>query len=264
MTSPSNLKNLVENVFMFKVKSMPCLCLTVTCAARAASNRYKQCNIARLNHKYELWDARFFSSRDSSYDSSDQSDTEKEDLHPRDELEKSDVDELSEDDTSDNIYSDHDIFEAFQSELTLDEDKEEKEAKASQTGTHTDRLSQEEPCKDEQERKPWNRKERVKACLDKLQRGPDGRYINVLEVATEVDMLIASYLKLRYQDNPSLEENSDEDEKLLEGIDIEKFKRLSKRLRDGTYEFQPIVQVPLPKKKIVKRKKKKLKKQHAF
>lgn len=169
--------------------------------------------------------------------------------------------EPSSDETSDNIYSDREIFEAFQSQLNLDDDNEEKEA--SQREMHSEHL-EEEPLKDEQKKKPWNRKERVKACLDKLKRGPDGRYINVFEVATEVDMLIASYLKLRKQENPSLAENSDDDEKLMEGIDMEKFKRLQKRLRDGTYEFQPVVHVPLPKRKIVKKKKKKMKKHHDF
>eukprot|EP00250_Pteridium_aquilinum_P012674 c20868_g1_i4 orf=746-1510(-) len=240
-----------------KVRTRPLPFYTIPCAADwPASCWCKQCESGRPNYSYILTGVRHFSSRDNS--------DHAENSHSRKELNQSDIDELSDDDTSDTTYSDHEIFEAFQSELTLDDDNEENEAQASQRGAHSTHLSQEESLKDEQGKKPWNRKERVKACLDKLKRGPDGRYINVFEVATEVDMLIASYLKLRAQDDPSLAENSDDDERLLEGIDIEKFKRLQKRLRDGTYEFQPIVQVPLPKKRIVKRKKKKVKKEHAF
>lgn len=150
-------------------------------------------------------------------------------------------------------FNDREIFEAFDQELNMDDSTERKEtfkeekhresihAKASEDGL----------------RRPWSRKERVKACLAKLERGPDGRYTNVFEVATEVDMLIASYVELRAKENPSLVQDSDDEEKLLEGIDIEKFKRLQKRLRSGTYKFQPVVEVPLPKPKVVKRKKKK-------
>lgn len=247
----------------FRVSSRvlaPPLPFRVTRTAGAASLGCSPFNIGRFSYYYKSQSYRLFSSKDSS----DLSDTDTEGFDSSDESEKSYVNEISEDDSSDPIQSDHEIFEAFQSELTLDGDKEEKGAKVLHRQSHPDRLLQEGQLKDEQEKNPWNRKERVKACLDKLQRGPDGRYINVLEVASEVDMLIASYLKLRYQDNPSLDENSDQDEKLLEGIDLKKFKRLSKRMRDGTYEFQPIVKVPLPKRKIVKKKKKKVKKQHPF
>lgn len=92
--------------------------------------------------------------------------------------------------------------------------------------------------------KPRSRKERIRSCLAKLKKGPDGRFINVLEVATDVDMLIAAYQNLKARSKPSyLLDGSDDDDnedKLLEGIEIERFKKLQKRLRSGTYKFQPV------------------------
>lgn len=143
------------------------------------------------------------------------------------------------------------IIEAFDHELNIDDNIEDKENVNNEI--HSERLPAEDAAEDVL-KKPWSRKERVKACLAKLQKGPDGRYVNVFEVATELDMLIASYVELRAKENPSLAENSDDEEKLLEGIDIEKFKKLQKRLRSGTYKFQPIIPVPLPKSKIRKKK----------
>lgn len=92
--------------------------------------------------------------------------------------------------------------------------------------------------------KPKSLKAMIKSCQAKLKWGPDGRCINVFEVATDVDTLIAAYLNLKAKSKSSyLWDNSDdEDDKLMEGVDIERFKKLSKKLRSGTYKFQSAVQ----------------------
>ncbi|MCO5561739.1 hypothetical protein L7F22_015364 [Adiantum nelumboides] len=188
-------------------------------------------------------------------------------LPSQDALGSSDNEEDSDDGgDSDGMYNDRDVLEAFQNELAADDDKDDEEwgAEASATATQADAKVQPD---DEHEWRPgkfWNTRERTKACLDRLKKGPDGRYTNVVEVATEVDMLLASFLKLRKADDPDHAENSDDDEKYLEGVDIKKFKRLQRQVRDGTYKFQPVVVLPLGKKKIVKLKKKKVKKGHPF
>ncbi|KAH7433379.1 hypothetical protein KP509_07G066700 [Ceratopteris richardii] len=219
--------------------------------------------------------SREFCSR-GSWSRSDESDSDNEDLQSRSTYGNTSDDQLSDEEQSDDAYSDHDVFEAFQNELARDDaedgggggvdddDDDDKRIAVLERGKGLDQEPQKDSSRDIYNLRPWNTKERVKACLTKLQKGPDGRYINVLEVATEIDILIASYIKLRKKDDPNCSENSDDDEKYLEGIDIRKFKKLQKRVREGTYEFQPIVQVPLPKRKIVKLKKKKVKKPHEF
>eukprot|EP00250_Pteridium_aquilinum_P007463 c17173_g1_i1 orf=123-695(+) len=90
---------------------------------------------------------------------------------------------------------------------------------------------------DEDYMKPQPRKERIRKCLAKLKRGPDGRFINVLEVTSDINMLIAAYQSLKAKSRPTyLIEDSDEDDS-MEGINIQRFKKLQKRLRSGTYRF---------------------------
>lgn len=88
---------------------------------------------------------------------------------------------------------------------------------------------------DEDYMKPQPRKERIRKCLAKLKRGPDGRFINVLEVTSDINMLIAAYQSLKAKSRPTyLIEDSDDDDS-MEGINIERFKKLQNRLRSGTY-----------------------------
>eukprot|EP00249_Psilotum_nudum_P012024 c23537_g1_i2 orf=241-858(-) len=119
--------------------------------------------------------------------------------------------------------------------------------------TDTNNLSANDLKREDTHNMHFNRKERVKACLAKLKKGPHGKYINVFEVATEVDMLIASFLNLRDEENPNYKEGDSDEDVSLEDIDVEKFKRLQKRLRNGTYEFKPVILVPPPKIKVKKK-----------
>lgn len=110
-------------------------------------------------------------------------------------------------------------------------------ASSDETRERMDQDDSQGDASDEDYMKPQPRKERIKKCLEKLKKGPDGRFINVLEVASDVNMLIAAYQSLKAQSRPTyLIENSD-DEDSMEGIDIERFKKLQKRLRSGTYRF---------------------------
>ncbi|KAH7430244.1 hypothetical protein KP509_09G090000 [Ceratopteris richardii] len=90
---------------------------------------------------------------------------------------------------------------------------------------------------DEDYMRPQPRKERIRKALAKLKRGPDGRFINVLEVTSDIHMLIAAYQSLKAKSRPTyLIEDSDDDDP-MEGIDLQRFKKLQKRLRNGTYRF---------------------------
>ncbi|MCO5550539.1 hypothetical protein L7F22_004026 [Adiantum nelumboides] len=83
--------------------------------------------------------------------------------------------------------------------------------------------------------KPQPRKERIKKALAKLKKGPDGRFINVLEVTSDIDMLIAAYQSLKAKSRPTYLIEDSDDEDSMEGIDLQRFKKLQKRLRNGTY-----------------------------
>ncbi|KAI5074612.1 hypothetical protein GOP47_0010573 [Adiantum capillus-veneris] len=240
-------------------------CRVTRAANLATLSLCRQWDSGRLKHGHMLRDARQFCSRNATSDSENDAGEPHSDAPGN-----SDDEEISHDGNSDEMYSDHDIFEAFHSELAAghgkDDDDGDSEAEASDRATQSDHKSKKEEPDDEHEwrpGKPWHTTERTKACLARLKKGPDGRFINVLEVATEVDMLLASFLRLRKKDDPDAPDNSDEDERYLEGVDIKKFKRLQKRARAGTYKVQPAVYLPL-KRKVVRLKKKKVKKRHAF
>ncbi|KAI5056721.1 hypothetical protein GOP47_0028539 [Adiantum capillus-veneris] len=99
---------------------------------------------------------------------------------------------------------------------------------------------------DEDYMKPQPRKERIKKALAKLKKGPDGRFINVLEVTSDINMLIAAYQSLKAKSRPTyLIEDSDDDDS-MEGIDLQRFRKLQKRLRNGTYIPEALKE---PKKK---------------
>ena len=85
--------------------------------------------------------------------------------------------------------------------------------------------------------RPRPRKERIKQSLAKLKKGPDGRFINVLEVASDLNLLIAAYQNLKAQERPTYLIEDSDDEDSMDGIDLERFKKLQRRLRTGTYKF---------------------------
>ena len=85
--------------------------------------------------------------------------------------------------------------------------------------------------------RPRPRKERIKQSLAKLKKGSDGRFINVLEVASDLNLLIAAYQNLKAQERPTYLIEDSDDEDSMDGIDLERFKKLQRRLRTGTYKF---------------------------
>ncbi|GLJ09470.1 hypothetical protein SUGI_0110210 [Cryptomeria japonica] len=93
------------------------------------------------------------------------------------------------------------------------------------------------------------RKLAMQNALKKLKKGPDGRYINVDDVLTDMDVLIGSFEEVI---------NEPEYADLRAGgpkkLNMQFFKDLQESLRNGTFEFSPELQLK-PKSRFVLRKK---------
>lgn len=93
------------------------------------------------------------------------------------------------------------------------------------------------------------RKQAVQNALKKLNKGPDGRYTNVWEVMSDVDILVGAFENII--SGPEYEELRQGGPKKL---NIEFFKDIQAKMRDPNYKFSPELKLK-PKSKLVSRKK---------
>ncbi|KAL3844918.1 hypothetical protein ACJIZ3_002321 [Penstemon smallii] len=93
------------------------------------------------------------------------------------------------------------------------------------------------------------RKLAVQNALKKLKKGPDGRYINVWEIMSDLDVLIGAFENII--SGPEYEELRQGGPKKL---NIQFFKDIQARMRDPNYKFSPELKLK-PKSKLVPRKK---------
>ncbi|GKD36688.1 hypothetical protein Tco_1256895 [Tanacetum coccineum] len=93
------------------------------------------------------------------------------------------------------------------------------------------------------------RKLAVENALKKLKKGPDGRYINVWEVMSDLDILVGAFENI--VSGPEYEELRKGGPKKL---NMEFFKDIQARMRDPNYKFSPELKLK-PKSKVVPRKK---------
>ncbi|KAL8217816.1 hypothetical protein R6Q57_021189 [Mikania cordata] len=93
------------------------------------------------------------------------------------------------------------------------------------------------------------RKLAVENALKKLKKGPDGRYINVWEVMSDLDILIGAFENI--VSGPEYEELRKDGPKKL---NMEFFKDIQARMRDPNYKYSPELKLK-PKSKVVPRKK---------
>lgn len=93
------------------------------------------------------------------------------------------------------------------------------------------------------------RKIAVENALKKLKKGPDGRYINVWEVMSDLDILIGAFENII--SGPEYAELRQGGPKKL---NMQFFKDIQARMRDPNFEFSPEIKLK-PKSKLVRRKK---------
>ncbi|MQL78921.1 hypothetical protein Taro_011342 [Colocasia esculenta] len=93
------------------------------------------------------------------------------------------------------------------------------------------------------------RKIAVENALKKLKKGPDGRYINVWEVISDIDILIGAFENI--VSGPEYKELREGGPKKL---NMQFFKDIQARMRDPNFQFSPELKLK-PKKKLVSRKK---------
>ncbi|KAL1554886.1 methionyl-tRNA formyltransferase [Salvia divinorum] len=93
------------------------------------------------------------------------------------------------------------------------------------------------------------RKHAVQNALKKLKKGPDGRYTNVWEVMSDLDILVGAFENII--SGPEYEELRQGGPKKL---NMEFFKDIQAKMRDPNYKFSPELKLK-PKSKIVSRKK---------
>lgn len=93
------------------------------------------------------------------------------------------------------------------------------------------------------------RKLAVENALKKLKKGPDGRYTNVWEVMSDLDILIGAFENI--VSGPEYEELRKGGPKKL---NMQFFKDIQARMRDPNYKFSPELKLK-PKSKLVPRKK---------
>ncbi|KAL7231507.1 hypothetical protein ACSBR2_009704 [Camellia fascicularis] len=93
------------------------------------------------------------------------------------------------------------------------------------------------------------RKLAVENALKKLKKGPDGRYTNVWEVMSDLDILIGAFENI--VSGPEYAELRQGGAKKL---NIEFFKDIQARMRDPNYKFSPELKLK-PKSKLVPKKK---------
>ncbi|KAL5984576.1 hypothetical protein ACLOJK_018681 [Asimina triloba] len=111
-----------------------------------------------------------------------------------------------------------------------------------------------ELLKDEEEPKELSpgkqaRKIAVENALKKLKKGPDGRYTNVWEVMTDIDILIGAFENI--VSGPEYAELREGGPKKL---NMQFFKDIQARMRDPNFKFSPELKLK-PKSKLVSRKK---------
>lgn len=93
------------------------------------------------------------------------------------------------------------------------------------------------------------RKLAVENALKKLKKGPDGRYMNVYEVITDIDILIGAFENI--VSGPEYTELREGGPKKL---NMQFFKDIQARMRDPNFKFSPEVKLK-PKNKLVPKKK---------
>ncbi|XP_047060117.1 uncharacterized protein LOC124666833 [Lolium rigidum] len=93
------------------------------------------------------------------------------------------------------------------------------------------------------------RKLAVENALKKLKKGPDGRYINVFDVVTDIDILIGAFENI--VSGPEYAELREGGPKKL---NIQFFKDIQARMRDPNFKFSPELKLK-PKSKLVPKKK---------
>lgn len=93
------------------------------------------------------------------------------------------------------------------------------------------------------------RKLAVENALKKLKKGPDGRYTNVWEVMSDIDILIGAFENI--VSGPEYEELRKGGPKKL---NMQFFKDIQARMRDPNYKFSPELKLK-PKSRLVPRKK---------
>ncbi|CAD5185909.1 unnamed protein product [Musa acuminata subsp. malaccensis] len=93
------------------------------------------------------------------------------------------------------------------------------------------------------------RKLAVENALKKLKKGPDGRYINVWEVMSDIDILIGAFENI--VSGPEYAELREGGPKKL---NMQFFKDIQARMRDPNFKFSPELKLK-PKSKFVPRKK---------
>ncbi|XP_078175318.1 uncharacterized protein LOC144568801 [Carex rostrata] len=93
------------------------------------------------------------------------------------------------------------------------------------------------------------RKLAVENALKKLKKGPDGRYMNVYEVITDIDILIGAFENI--VSGPEYAELREGGPKKL---NMQFFKDIQARMRDPNFKFSPEVKLK-PKNKLVPKKK---------
>ncbi|XVF43557.1 hypothetical protein PTKIN_Ptkin02bG0049500 [Pterospermum kingtungense] len=93
------------------------------------------------------------------------------------------------------------------------------------------------------------RKLAVENALKKLKKGPDGRYINVWEIMSDIDILIGAFENI--VSGPEYEELRQGGPKRL---NMQFFKDIQARMRDPNYKFSPEWKLK-PKSKLVPKKK---------
>lgn len=93
------------------------------------------------------------------------------------------------------------------------------------------------------------RKIAVENALKKLKKGPDGRYTNVWEVMSDIDILIGAFENI--VSGPEYTELRQGGPKKL---NMQFFKDIQTRMRDPNYKFSPELKLK-PKSKLVRRKK---------
>ncbi|XP_058088307.1 uncharacterized protein LOC131235181 [Magnolia sinica] len=111
-----------------------------------------------------------------------------------------------------------------------------------------------ELLKDEEEPKELSpgkqaRKIAVENALKKLKKGPDGRYTNVWEVMSDIDILIGAFENI--VSGPEYAELREGGPKKL---NMQFFKDIQARMRDPNFKFSPELKLK-PKSKLVSRKK---------
>lgn len=93
------------------------------------------------------------------------------------------------------------------------------------------------------------RKIAVENALKKLKKGPDGRYTNVWEVMSDLDILVGAFENI--VSGPEYAELRQGGPKRL---NMQFFKDIQARMRDPNYKFSPELKLK-PKSKLVRRKK---------